>query len=366
MDHLELGTASAAAGDLDRGYLTVTDLPTGSPERVPTAVANGANEGPTLWITGGVHGDEATGIAVAQDAMDVLDPAALSGAVVCVPTLNPAGLRRNRRSSYYHDDDPNRGFPDPESDRYEPPALQELIDGRIYDAFADDADALLDLHTAGVGSMPFAIRDRVLYGERRDREAATSIAADLDDLAVATNLPVVNEYGAEEYTGKRLQRSTAGAALNAAGIPALTLELGSHSVVEELGRRAGLAAVLNVAVDLGLLDAFPGGVGVGPDEPPTAPIDHPVRRHLGPRTDDPGICRHRVSAGDVVEAGEAVADIVSPTGERRDVVESDADGYVLGRREGIAVYENDPVASVAARDDGDLVVPREPDDGAEN
>jgi predicted deacylase len=365
MSGLELGTASASPGELDRGYLTVTDLPTGSPERLPVVLVDGADEGPTLWITGAIHGDEVTGLAVAQDVTDAVDPSELSGSVVCIPNLNPAGLRRTTRTSYYHGDDPNRGFPDPESERHRPPNVQELIDERVYDRFADDADALLDLHTATVGSIPFVIRDRVLYGERRDRDEAEALAEDLDRLATATNVPLVNEYAAEEYTGQSLQRSTAGAALNAAGIPALTFELGSHSVVDEAGRRAGLAGVFNAMVELGLLSAFPEATDVAPDAPPDAPVDYPVKRHLGPRSDEPGIARHRVAAGDVVEEGDVVADVVEPHGDPVSTVESDHDGYVLGRWRGVAVYENDPVASMAVEDDGDLVVPRDRDDRSE-
>jgi predicted deacylase len=362
MDDVELGDASATPGELDRGYLTVADLPTGSPERLPVVVVNGSRAGPTLWITGAIHGDEATGMAVAHDAVEAIDPEDLSGQVVCVPTLNPAGLRRNERRSYYHDEDPNRTFPDPESDRHEPRSLQELIATRVYEALVDSADLLLDLHTAGAGSMPFVIRDRVLYGQRRDRPEAEALAANLDAVARATGLPVVTEYEGETYTGRELQRSTAGATLNAAGTPALTLELGSHGVVEESGRRAGLAAVLNVAVERGLLDTFPGQVGVTTDEPPSAPVEYPVKRHLGPRTDEPGICRFRVQAGDPVEAGEVVAEVRTPTGELKRTVESEFDGYLLGRREGTAVYENGALASFAVRDDGKTVVPRDPEE----
>ncbi|MFT4931942.1 MAG: putative deacylase, partial [Natronomonas sp.] len=223
----------------------------------------------------------------------------------------------------------------------------------------DSADALLDLHTATVGSMPFVIRDRVLYGDRRDEDEANELAEDLAALVEALDLPVVNEYAAEEYTEQNLQRSTAGAALNEAGIPACTLELGSHSVVEEANRAAGVAAVYRAMVELGMLDAVPDrAAGPGVD----APVGFAVKRHRGPHTDTAGIVRHRVDAGDVFEAGDPFADVMTPNGEHRTTVEVEHDGYVLGRWEGVAAYENDPLASLAVRDDGDLVVPRDPDE----
>ncbi|QKG93433.1 succinylglutamate desuccinylase/aspartoacylase family protein [Halorubrum salinarum] len=392
---ITLGSASAAPGTLNRGQLPVANLPTGGSERLPVVVANGATDGPTLWLTGGVHGDEATGVAVVQDAVAALGDrlADLAGAVVAVPVVSPAGLRRNARETYYADEDPNRHFPDADAESARPPKLQERIDARLYaaitgravdgndefpagtDAFAGDAtadpvdsvgtntaaDALIDCHTAGVGSEPFVIRDRVLYGDRRDESEAAALSAELGRLVEAFGLPVVREYPAAEYVEENLQRSTAGAVLNEAGIPAFTAELGAHSVVDDALLDAGVAGVVGVAVEMGLLP--PGdapesvgdpGVGVDP-----APVDFPVRRFRGPATDAAGLVRHRVDAGDAFGEGDALADVVDAAGTTRAAVRADRDGYVLGRCEGLAVYEGDPIGSLAVRDDGDLVASRD-------
>jgi len=352
---MQLGTADAAPGELATGWLDVTDLPTGTPERLPVLVAEGERDGPELWVTAAIHGNEVTGLAVAQDLLTDDLPGEIRGTVVCLPNLNPAGLRRTTRTSYYDDEDPNRYFPDPDAESSRPPSVQELIDERVYEAFADSADALVDLHTAHVGSMPFLIRDRVLYGANRTETEARELAAELESLIEAFGMPVVNEYAAAEYTEQNLQRSTAGAALNNAGIPAFTAELGGHEVVDEPVREAAITGVRNVMRELDLLDGDPDPDAVGPD----APVEYPVKRAVHPHTDDPGIARHRVAAGDAVAEGDVIADVVTPHGEPKATVESDHDGYVLGRMHGVAAYENDALASMAVRDDGDLVVPRD-------
>ncbi|EMA67955.1 succinylglutamate desuccinylase/aspartoacylase family protein [Halorubrum distributum] len=381
---IELGSASAAPGTLDRGRLPVAELPTGGAERLPVVVANGAETGPTLWLTGGVHGDEATGVAVVQDAVAAFGDclADLAGAVVAVPAVSPAGLRRNARETYYADEDPNRHFPDADAESARPPKLQERIDARLYAAitghtpdntteFAVEtvgtnaaADALIDCHTAGVGSEPFAIRDRVLYGDRRSESAAAALSAELGRLIDAFGFPVVREYPAAEYVEENLQRSTAGAVLNEAGVPAFTAELGAHSVVDDALLDAGVAGVFGVAVELRLLEVeevpesvSEPGVGVDP-----APVEFPVRRFRGPTTDDSGLVRHRVAAGDAFAEGDVLASVVDAAGAERATVRADSDGYVLGRCEGLAVYEGDPIGSLAVRDDGDLVVPRDADE----
>ncbi|TKX55498.1 deacylase [Halorubrum sp. SP3] len=378
---IALGSASAGPGTLDRGRLPVADLPTGGSEALPVAVANGAGDGPTLWLTGGVHGDEATGVAVVQDAVAALGDrlADLAGAVVAVPVVSPAGLRRNARETYYADEDPNRHFPDADAESARPPKLQERIDARLYAAITGDppsdagefavetvgtnaaADALIDCHTAGVGSDPFVIRDRVLHGDRRSASEATALSEELGRLVDAFGLPVVREYPAAEYVEENLQRSTAGAVLNEAGIPAFTAELGAHSVVDDALLDAGVAGAFGVAVEMGLLAAgdVPASVdesGVGVDP---APVEFPVRRFRSATTDAAGLVRHRVAAGDAFAEGDALADVVDAAGTERATVRADADGYVLGRCEGLAVYEGDPIGSLAVRDDGDLVVPRD-------
>ncbi|MFC6824482.1 succinylglutamate desuccinylase/aspartoacylase family protein [Halopelagius fulvigenes] len=356
---MQLGTVQSEPGEVASGWFEATDLPTGGAERLPLVVAEGSDDGPTLWLTGGVHGDEATGVAAVQDAVRSLPVERLAGTVVAVPVVNPAGLRRNRRASYYGGDDPNRYFPDPESASTRPPGVQERIDERLYEAFVDSADVLVDVHTAQIGSMPFVIRDRVLYGSRRDESAAEALAEELARLVAAFGLPVLTEYPAEEYVERGLQRSTAGAALNAAGIPAFTVELGGHSVVDDDARAGGVAGIYAVMVELGMLEERPDDVGEPGAGVPDAPVEYPVRRAVHPRTETAGLVRHRVAPGDVVESGDAVAEVTTPQGDVLDTVTSEHDGYVVARREGLAAYEGDPVLSMAVRDSGELVAPRD-------
>ncbi len=358
---MEIGTATATPGERADGHLTVTELPTGGEERLPVSVVHGDEEGPTLWVTASIHGDEITGMAVAQDLLTESRPEELSGALVVVPNLNPAGLRRNARTSYYDDDDPNRYFPDGEhepDDRVRPPEVQERIDRRIFEAIADTADAAVQLHTAGIGSRPFCIRGRVSYGEHRDVDEARAVADDLDELVEAFGVPVVNQYLQAEYEELGLNRALSPALRDLAGIPAFTPELGSHSVVDEQHRRAGVTGVRNVMRAMGMLHGDPEPNGAAPEDP----VEFPVRRHRGPRTETPGVVRYLVDTGDVVEPGMPVAEIVTSLGEVKTTVEAEDDGYVIGRQEGGVAYEGDALLSLAVRDDGDLVTPRDVDD----
>lgn len=350
---MQIGTATATPGELTTGSLDVTDLPTGGAERLPVVIARGEEDGPTLWVTASIHGNEITGLAVAQDVMSDDLPDQLSGTVVCLPNLNPAGLRRNARRSYYHDEDANRYFPiGEEDDEVTPPNVQELINRRVYDLIAESADAVVNLHTAHVRSRPFLIRGRVPYGGHRSKDEAESIASTLDDLVTAFGVPVVNQFAQEQYDERGLNRSLSGSLRDIQGIPAFTPELGSHSVVEEANREAGVVGVRNVMRELGMLPGDPVENTAAPEDP----VDFPVRRHSGPRTDTAGIVRHRVDVGDVIEPGDVVAEITTPHGEVKTTVEAENEGYVVARAEGGVAYENDALCSLAIRDEEALVV----------
>lgn len=347
---MELGTATATPGRITDGWLEVADLPTGGTDRLPVRLAAGEAEGPTLWVTGGMHGDEVTGIAAAQDCLSADRLADLRGTVVCLPMLNPSGVRLGRRNSAYGNDDPNRSFPYDVDERLGR-GVQTRINETLFEHLEATADALVSLHAGWVHETAYTIVERVRYGRDRTRADAAALADASEALADAFGLPVVREYDADVQEAHGLHRSFESAAVNAAGVPAITPELGSPQVVDD---RALSAAVTGVHDVMRALDMLPGD----PTPNDAAPVPYPVKRSSGPAADRAGIVRHRVDANAVVAPGDQIADVTTPHGNVVETVESERAGYVLGRRHGIAVYEGDSVVSLAVRDDGDRLVER--------
>src|SRR5262245_7797224 len=109
---IALGTARAVPGKLSYGRWHAFDHPTGTPEELPIIIAQGESNGPTFWITANIHGPELTGIAVIHDLVSEGLAKKLSGTLVCIPTLSPAGFRIRNRQPYFDPQDPNRLFPD--------------------------------------------------------------------------------------------------------------------------------------------------------------------------------------------------------------------------------------------------------------
>jgi predicted deacylase len=347
------------------GHLEILRHIDGTPERLPVVIARGRRDGPCLWVTANIHGDEYVGLlaiqrAVTRDLAGRLGE--LRGTVVAIPTLNPAGLRVGRRQAYYDPaTDPNRTFPDAHPDAADegdddPPSPYEQASAVYFDLLHQSATYLIDLHAMDIQATPFTLRDRVLYQDEERRAEAERLAATLDGLARAFGIPVVNEYGAKKYLKQRLHRSTAGAALHVAGIPAITPELGMGGDVDPLALRAGIAGVHNALVWAEML----------PDDPimidwiPQPDLGYPVTRLPHPRVPEPGMVHALVRPGEIVRAGQPVAELTDiwgrPLGEDG-LIHTEHEGWVLSLRSGAQGYRHRPLMDLAIRDDEPLVQP---------
>jgi len=365
---IQIGSCEARPGEMTFGWLDALTHFDGTPERLPVVIAAGTHDGPCLWVTGNIHGNEYVGLLAAQGGVtralaDRLGD--LRGTVVCIPSLNPAGLRVGTRQPYYDaGTDPNRTLPDADKqlddelteDEEDSPTPYETVSALYFDKLRETATYLVDLHAMDLQSLPFLIRDHVLYKGEENRAAAEQLSAQLDGLAHAFGLPVVNEFRAKKYLKSKLHRSTAGSAVHVAGIPAITPELGMNRDVDPGALRAGVAGIHNVLVWAGML----------PDEPiaidwiPQPDLGYPVRREPHPRSPIAAVVNKLVAPGDIVRAGDAVAELRDiwgrPAGEDG-VLRTEKEGWVIRLHSGVAAYPNRPVMLLAVRDDDPLVEP---------
>src|SRR2546422_11312317 len=114
MTTIRIGTAVSERMGISRGYLKVGDMPDGRPMQIPVLLGRGAPPGPTLWLHGCVHGNEACGAFVVHRLFRALDPAALSGTLVALPILNITAFRARQRMNPFDRDagrDLDRCFP---------------------------------------------------------------------------------------------------------------------------------------------------------------------------------------------------------------------------------------------------------------
>lgn len=357
---LTIGTATARPGELVYGELPVLDLPTGGSERLPVIIAQGrgGDDGPTLWLTANIHGPELAGLPVIHRVVTADLAARLTGTVVAIPSLSPAGLRTMERVPYYSQTDPNRLWPARRPDRAPgatPPSPYEQIVERVFGLIAARCDLAIDLHNSSIRSVPFTIVDRVLYRGEADRERAERLGARLEALTAAFGLPAAREAAAEKYINQVLHRSVSGSAVNVLGLPALTVELGMTGAVDPAAVAAGVAGVTNALRWAGMLPGEPEPIAACPVISP----GYPTKRDDGARARVAGIVAHALAPGDSFAAGQTIATLTDLWGRPLldGAVVAPADGWLIGWSNGLAKYAGQTIASLATRDDAPLVAP---------
>jgi predicted deacylase len=352
---LTVGTCVATPGTTSYGTFEGVPLPSGGFEQLPVVIVSGKRDGPTLWLTANIHGDEVAGIPVLHRLLHDDISGKLRGTLIVLPSLNPAGLRTRKRHPYYDDRDPNRTFPGwrRQADVPREATVFERLTARLFDAMKGSADYYIDLHCASLLSIPFSIRDRVLYRLEAERPAAEELSSKLDAMVSAFGFAAVAEYAAPQYVAKELHRSTTGAALQELRLPAFTVELGGHTIATEAIVSAAVIGLRNVMRWAGMLDdpaeAMP--------RLPMPPDGRTRRRDDGPYPSHAGILDYKVAPGDHIPEGGVVAEIHDlwgrPMGEG--VVRATADSWIIGLDDGILAYPGAAIAHVGLVDDGSLV-----------
>jgi uncharacterized protein len=268
---------------------------TGDRTTLPMAVLNGAEDGPRLFVTAAVHGDELNGIATCQRLLDHLDPAVVRGTVVIVPIVNVLGVQIGSR--YLPDRrDLNRSFPGSHSG-----SMAARIARLVTDEVIDGSDVGIDLHTAS-----------------NHRTNVPQMRVDVDD-AVARSLAVT--FGAPFVLAARLRPGSLREAASARGVPVLTYEGGEPLRFDEHAIDVAFRGVLRVLTRLEMIT----------DEvTPTEASPMVLLESTWLRAQRGGLLELHRRTGDLVRAGEPLWSTTSPLGEERAMVEAPEDGYVIG------------------------------------
>lgn len=125
-------------------WLPVTTLASGMELRLPVHRITGAQPGPVLGVTAGIHGDEYLPLETVRQLVQQLDPAQLSGTVVAIPVVNPLAIESQTRNTPIDMLNLNRVFPgDPNG------WVTELIADVVCQKFVPEIQYLVDLHAGG-------------------------------------------------------------------------------------------------------------------------------------------------------------------------------------------------------------------------
>ncbi len=282
---------------------------------LPVIALSADRPGPTVVVTGNLHGDELTGLLAVHELDRLLEAELVCGAVRLYPSLNPGGLRAQTRTVPEDGMDLNRVFPGDERGG----AASRLAATLWADILAHRPDVVLDLHADAAVSVPYAIVDRPVFL----RGAAVRVMETaLTELASATGVTTLVEYRAAEYLRYGLDRSLAGAMVNIAQVPALTLEIGPRRAVSPTATSAAVDAVCGVLAARGMVERSP---------PPhaTRVEGGPWRRSPAPRVHVSGVFAAVVPPGAAFEPGQVIGTVCSVDGTVLERVVAPSRGIVV-------------------------------------
>ncbi|MEQ4723532.1 succinylglutamate desuccinylase/aspartoacylase family protein [Nonomuraea sp. B19D2] len=317
-----IAALTAEPGAKTSGTVTV-DLGTTTAE-VPLILVHGSRPGPTVVITGGVHGGEFAGIAATAQLAARLQPDDVLGRIAICPVANPPAVFGGRLNVSPLDGvNINRVFPgDPAG------GPTERMAAWLFEHLIPGADAYADLHSGGIDQ---TLLDFVGYRLTGDETLDTKNRA----MAHAVG------YGYVVF-GRSAEGGNSHAAANRLGIPAVLIETGQRGDRDPATVRTLLDALHRLLNHLGALD--------GPVPPPVATPREWVwtGEVVSPAA---GLWYPDAVTGDEVTEGQTIGRIVDPVDGAEHKVTAPATGKIIYGMNGLTVRPGTELAAIATPHD---------------
>ncbi len=306
------GTA-VPPGKRRRIDIPVARLPTGTWLHLPVSVVNGRGEGPMIWLSSAIHGDELNGIEIIRRVMKSLDPKTLKGAVIAVPIVNVFGFIGESR--YLPDRrDLNRSFPG---------SARGSLAARLANLFIREIAVPcgygLDLHTGS-----------------NHRINMPQIRADLDEPETRR---IAEAFGAPVMIHARLRDGSLREAASRDGTHVLVYEGGEPQRFNDDAIAVGVDGTFRVMTALGML--------AGAEAPRAPEPSIESRATTWVRARRAGILRLDVGLGDRVATGDVLGVISDAFGEDRVRVRAPVTGMVIGHSVNPLATQGDGVIHLA-------------------
>ncbi len=292
--------------------LPLAQLYTHTPLTLPVHIVCGRMDGPRLFVSAAIHGDELNGVEIIRRLVRHASLKRLRGTLLAIPIVNVYGVIQHSR--YLPDRrDLNRAFPGTEGGS---------LAARLAHLFMSEIVAKcthgIDLHTGAI-----------------HRSNLPQIRTNMENPETAR---LARAFGVPVVINGEVRDGSLRAAAAAHGVHMLVYEAGEALRFDELSIRAGLHGIIHVMCELGML-ATRHRPRMG--EPFVARTSAWVRAPLS------GILRAIVPLGAHIARNEVLGHIADPFGEAEVKVKAPAGGIVIGRTNIPLVHEGEALFHVA-------------------
>ncbi|MBN2521461.1 MAG: succinylglutamate desuccinylase/aspartoacylase family protein [Bacteroidales bacterium] len=296
--------------------LTGSDL---SKRRIPFMSIKSDNNGPVIWLTGCMHGDEIGGTVIIHELFKKLKKTLLKGSVLAFPLMNPFGFETVSRNIAISKEDLNRSFPGDEKG-----SIGERIASKIFQYILNSSPSLvIDLHNDWNKSIPYVLNDSLNNTETDQFIIDYSKMTGLLQIEDTDNIQSSLTYN-----------------LNKNKIPAIVLELGESFIINEKNITIGINAIWNILMKLEMVthntDYY---------QYPLPPylMGNTLRYSSLPLSSTSGIVRFIKKPGETVKKGQKIARIYNAFGKHTETLCALTDGIVIGHADNSLAFPGSPV-----------------------
>jgi predicted deacylase len=308
-----IGGTLVKPGDRTSLDLPMASLYSHAPMSLPLQVIHSKRDGPRLFVSAAIHGDEINGVEIIRRLLRLPMLKKLRGTLFAVPIVNVYGFINGSR--YLPDRrDLNRAFPG--SDKGSMAArLAELF----LEEIVTRSDYGIDLHTGAI-----------------HRENLPQIRANLDDpetarIASAFHVPVLLNSDLRDGSLRQVAAEH--------GIPILLYEAGEALRFNESAIRSGVKGIIAVMRSIGMLPA------ISRSRQPSEPLV--ARASSWVRAERSGILRVTSPLGARVRKGEVIGIISDPFGQMELETQANCAGIIIGRTNLPLVNEGEALFHIA-------------------
>lgn len=296
-----------APGEARDIKLAISESYSGATLNIPLHVRRGPEDGPVVFVSAALHGDEINGTGTVRELLMSDDFQIRKGSVILVPVLNMPGF--DRHSRYLPDRrDLNRSFPGSATG-----SLAGRLAKVIFEEIVMRSDYGIDLHTAAVR-----------------RTNYPNVRGDLSNPVVKR---MAEAFGCEVILNGKGPKHALRPEATAVGCPTIIMEGGEVWKVEPSIVEGSVRGIHNVLKSLDMMD----GEIESPDYQVVVEHSKWIRAESG------GFLQFHVKPGDVVSKDQPLSTNTDLLGNEQGVLVAAFDAVVVGMTTLPAVSPGEPV-----------------------
>lgn len=310
---ITIGNVAVQPGERTTIDLPIARLYTHTQMNLPVHVVHGKKDGPVLFVSAAIHGDEINGMEIVRRLLKLKLLKTLKGTLIAIPIVNVYGFIN--RSRYLPDRrDLNRSFPGTYSG-----SLASHLAKLFMDEIVAKCTHGIDLHSGS--------------GHRTN---LPQIRATLDDPEVER---LANAFGAPVIINARLRDNSLREAVIDMGIPMLLFEGGESLRFNEQPIAIGLKGIVSVMREIGMLAKKTRKKAI-----------HPVvvKSTSWVRANMSGIIHSALPLGTLVKKNQAMACIIDPIGDTEIELLAPFEGIIIGNLNLPLVHKGDAIFNLAS------------------